>query len=245
MGFWRKIVSVLLVAVVLSSIVSPALAVSTTDINKPNTSSCATCSLERNVNVSIVEVKGLEKNKLIAKALKNEDVKKLLNMLTKKGYKLKLSDAKVIKAMSDRGFATTILVPLTTTNKKLAKASVIYAITPGGISVGAIEMLDKNKIKQITLYYVDVNGEIGKYTIQGTTECWNCIWTCTADCIIEQCAPYTPGICSFCYPLLECCLAVPGPENPCCEGALICYGAIATGCFCWCTYYCNQIGECP
>lgn len=235
---FRKLVGVLLVLVMLSSVVSPALAASIEQ------KACPSCSkvITGKSKIAVVEVNGIEKNEILAKALKNKDVRKLVNVLAKKGYKLELLNTKVIRVISDRGSATVVSIPLT---GKFAKASVVYAITPGGVLIRAVEMIEKGEIKQITLYYVDGSGKVKSYTVEGSSECWNCIWKCTADCIIEQCAPNTPGICSLCYPFLECCLPAPGPENPCCVGALICYGSIATGCFCWCTYHCNQIGECP
>jgi len=83
----KKVVASLLVLVVLSSVVSPVMACG-----------CAkeTNNKDKDAKVAVVEVKGMEKNVAIAKALKNKDVKKLLNLLTKKGYKLKLA----------RGFGT-------------------------------------------------------------------------------------------------------------------------------------------
>jgi biopolymer transport protein ExbD len=236
----KLIIGVLLVLVMLGSVVSPVLAAST-EQKVPTCSSCSKATVNKQ-KITVIEVTGIEKNEILAKALKNEDVKKLVNILKKKGYKLEMLNIRVIKVISNKGTATVVSFPLA---GKLGKASMIYAITPEGTSVGAMEIVKKDKVKQVTLYYVDVDGRIKSYTVQGSSECWNCIWTCTGQCIIDQCAPYTPGICSFCYPLLTCCLDLPIPDNPCCVGALTCYGAIATGCFCWCTYHCNQIGECP
>ena len=136
-------------------------------------------------------------------------------MLKRKGYKPELPKAKVNKVISEKGQAMVVLIPL---SKKSAQAAIAYVISENGISAGASEIIEKDGIKQMTFYYIDVNGKIGSYTVKGTSECWDCIWSCTFECIVEQCAPYIPGLCSICYPILQCCLMLPGPENPCCDG---------------------------
>ena len=70
-----------IVSATFRSVVSPAVAATTA--NETNSCQCSACSLAKSAKVSVVEVKGLEKNEAIAKALKNEDIRKLMDVLTK------------------------------------------------------------------------------------------------------------------------------------------------------------------
>ena len=127
---------------------------------------------------------------------------------------------------------------------KSGEIKLLYISAKGYVKVGAVEVFKEKDANQIRVYYVD-GGEVKRYSIKGFSECNNCVWPCTFQCIAQDCAPYTPGVCSLCHPLLQCCLPAPVLDNPCCAGAIICYGAIATGCHLWCIYDCNQRGECP
>jgi hypothetical protein len=179
----------------------------------------------------------------VAKALKNEDAQKLMKLLSSKGYVTDLKNTKVGKIFSENEVYRGVIIPMSSKN---GKAELIYILANGVSRIGAVEVLNSGERKSLTLYYIDENDNIKTVTAEGSQNCWDCIWQCTGECIVEQCLPQTPGLCSLCYPLLQACLLVPGPENPSCEGALICYGSFAVGCFCWCTYHCNKdLGQYP
>ncbi len=234
----KKVVGVLLALVILGNLVMPAMAaeVGATNDVKP---ACPACSQ----NVVAIEVKGLEKSFILAKALENEDLKKVLKILAKKGYNLDLIKAKAGELIGSTEIRKGVVIPM---ESESGEAMLIYILANGRAKVGAVEILKAGELKKMVLYYIDADGAVKTLTVKGSSRCWNCIWQCTGQCIVDQCAPQTPGLCSFCYPLLQSCLLVPGPENPACEGALICYGSFAVGCFCWCTYHCNKdLGQCP
>jgi len=68
---WKRILSVLLVMTMLGSVVSPALAAST-EQKVPACPSCSKVTTGKS-KVTVVEINGIEKNEILAKALKNED----------------------------------------------------------------------------------------------------------------------------------------------------------------------------
>ena len=78
----RLLIGALLILVTLGSIVSPALAVSI----EQKSSVCLSCSkvTTGKSKVTVVEINGIEKNEILAKALKNKDVKKLVSILARR-----------------------------------------------------------------------------------------------------------------------------------------------------------------
>ncbi len=77
----RLLVGVLLVLVMLGSVVSPALAVNV----EQKTPACPSCSeaVTGKSKIVVIEAKGLERNTILAKALKSEDMRKIMVKFTK------------------------------------------------------------------------------------------------------------------------------------------------------------------
>ena len=193
----------------------------------------------------MVEISGIEKNEILARVLKNKDIKKLRAMLAIKGYKIELTKAKAIEIIDRMGIAKTVVIPA---KSDIGRLMLVYVTTEEFTKVGAVEILDYNK--SIKIYYIE-NGRVKSYTTKSWNgDCWACIRDCTVECLAQKCTPapgyIVPSECDICWYLVRGCAVAPAPENPSCVGMAICFGAMATGCFCWCTYHCNKdLGRCP
>ena len=237
----KRFVALLMALVVLGSAVMPAIAAGNEGVCKK----CGCPANSESEDVAVLEVKGLEKVFLIADILKNEDVKKLRNALNID--KMDLASAKAVKIIDNRGTAKTVVIPIKT---KSGEIKLVYISAKGYVKVGAVEVVENDNAKKTKIYYLE-NGKIRSYTVQSKSDgCWVCIRDCTIDCIVSKCTPapgyIVPSECDICWYLVEGCSVAPMPDNPACVGMAICFGAIATGCFCWCTYHCNKdLGQCP
>jgi len=177
--------------------------------------------------------------------LENKNVEKLKTTLAAKGYKIDLVKAKAVEIIDHRGIVRAVVIPAKSDTGKLM---LVYISGKNSVKVGAVEIVENGGFKQTKVYYVDYDGKVKSrtYTIQDFSGCSKCVWTCTFECILQNCVvPEPPSVCSLCQPFLTCCLPAPVPDNPCCAAAIICYGAMATGCHLWCIYDCGQRGECP
>jgi|Deesub1362B_J571_1020462.scaffolds.fasta_scaffold09243_4 hypothetical protein len=124
----RKVVAVLLALVMLGSVVSPAVAASN---KQTECRSCNSCSNLENKNVAVFELKGLEKNRLIEKAMKNEKVQKLMDELDGKGFNRKDTRAYEIPVKAKDGSTSHVLVvEMTFKSEKGDERSLIYAYNP-------------------------------------------------------------------------------------------------------------------
>jgi len=112
----------------LGSVVSPAVAASN---KQTECRSCNSCSNLENKNVAVFELKGLEKNRLIEKAMKNEKVQKLMDELDGKGFNRKDTRAYEIPVKAKDGSTSHVLVvEMTFKSEKGDERSLIYAYNP-------------------------------------------------------------------------------------------------------------------
>jgi hypothetical protein len=225
-GVIRGTLALLLVFVMLSSVATVMAA-------NANEKTCKSCSLkDKNAKVVVIEVKGLKKNEALAKALKNEDVKKLMDELTKKGHKPKLAKAIVNKIIGKYGEAVYVSIPFKA-GKGYKEAGLVYVVTESGSKAFAVETYEKDRIKHSTVYYVDLNGNIA--VLQVSTR--SCLEECTVDCVL-CCVCDNPncGICggaanTFCAIN---CIGCAVEKNPwMCAGCAVC-SVCYLGCAIWC-----------
>lgn len=209
----KKVVGVLLALVILGNLVMPAMAaeVGATNDVKP---ACPACSQ----NVVAIEVKGLEKSFILAKALNDKNLKRVSDMLTKKGYKLRTSDAKVSKFVYDGRTAEVAVIPM---KSKQGEARLIYVSVNGIVRVRAIEAIEKSDPKKITVYRV-VNGKVESYTLQVKGD--DCNSACGLIC----------GMSSATLCLIICAFVA---ENPLCD--VTCAVLWGAACGAACSYVCT------
>ena len=155
----RKVVSVLLVLVMLSSAVMPAMAAGNEEVYEK----CSRPANSESRDVAVLEVEGLEKAFLITDILKNEDVKKLKSALNI--GEIDLASAKAVKIMDTRGIAKTVVIPMKT---KSGEIKLVYISAKGYVKVGAVEVFKEKDANQIRVYYVD-GGEVKRYSIKEVT----------------------------------------------------------------------------
>ena len=172
MGLVRRLVNVLLILVMLGGVMSPVLAA-----NTEQNLACPSCSkvATGKSKVTVVEINGIEKNEILAKALKNEDVKKLVNVLIRNGYKQNLAKVQVIKIFTNNGVATLVTIPFEVTEKRgnNTVAGILRIDSKIGSSTYAIEIYKvKNKISG-KLYFIDANGDVQFRTLSGGF--WSCL----------------------------------------------------------------------
>ncbi len=217
MGVARKFVALLVVLVVLGNIIMPAMAVSN---KQTECRSCNSCSNLENKNVAVFELKGLEKNKVLAKALTNEDVKKLIGVLAKKGYKQDLTKTRISKIFTSYGTGLLVVIPFKVEHNKLA--GVIAFISDGHIESYAIELQKKSDVVLKKIYYVDSDGNLRvTTTTSGFSTClWACIGWEVPACAITcaACGPNPLGIaacigCALCIGKGMCCVGKCGEQE--------------------------------
>ena len=198
----------------LSSVISPVMAT-----NKANeVGTCPACSTKPNTEVAVIEVKGMEKNEAIAKALKNEDVKKLMNEFVKHGHKPELVKATVNKIIGKYGEATYVYIPF---KAKGCEAGLGYLITEEGSKALATE-LSKEAIR---MYYVNAEGVVQERVVQaGEVGILGTGWDCA------ECGAAITLV-------ILCCV---GTSGTACWACVIASGILAAcdcvGCCCWLGY---------
>jgi hypothetical protein len=221
----RLLIGALLILVTLGSIVSPALAVSI----EQKSSVCLSCSkvTTGKSKVTVVEINGIEKNEILAKALKNKDVKKLVSILARRGYyKENLMNIHIKRVYASFGSATIVTIPLKTYEKnKVAEIAII--MTKKGTKTYAIELLRNNKNITGKLYYIDSKGTV-KYVTLDSQSFWNCLYRCVggaagiAGCarVCVRCAG-TGGediwdclLCAICLGNAGCCIGKCAMNEP-------------------------------
>ena len=82
--------------VMFGGLISPALAVDAKQNACPSPSEVITGKSK----VTVVEINGIEKNEILAKALENKDIKKLIKVMEKNGLRQELAQAKVVRVLS-------------------------------------------------------------------------------------------------------------------------------------------------
>ncbi len=212
----RLLVGVLLVLLMLGSVVSPTLAVNV----EQKTPACPSCSeaVTGKSKIVVIEAKGIERNTILAKALKSEDMRKIMDELTKKGYTLNLSSAKIGKIITQNRIAEVAVIPM---KSKQGEVRLIYVSVNGTVKVRAVEAIEKSDPKQIIVYRIE-NGKIESYALQIKGE--GCTETCGLIC----------GMSSATICLILCAVVA---DNPACDiGCSIVMGGIC-GAVCdqWCT----------
>jgi|Deesub1362B_J571_1020462.scaffolds.fasta_scaffold10444_1 hypothetical protein len=196
--------------------------------------SCNSCSNLENKNVAVFELEGLEKNKVLAKALKNKEAKKLIEVLVNKGYKPELAKATVKEVLREHGTFKYTFIPFSR-NGKIVSAGIGYIETNSIQTIVAV-VTEKTENKVLVKYYfVDSNGFVKYRTMSGDEDYWSC-W---AQCMAQECMPIPgvppTGLCDLCWAALEVCLMFPGPQNPSCIAAA-CFGVQSFAC----GYECSQ-----
>ena len=211
---FKKLASVFLVLVVLSSVVSPALAASIEQ------KACPSCSKAGNSKIAVVDVIGIEKNEIIAKALKNKDVRKLANMLGRED----ITNIRVKRVYTSFGSATIVAIPIKTKNGRIAEVAII--LTKEGTKIYAVELLrNGNKITG-KLYYIDSEGNV-RYKLL-SDDFWSCLYncvgglagigSCAATC--ARCAGSEGGdiwdciLCAICLGNAGCCVGKCAMNEP-------------------------------
>jgi len=212
MRWVRSLISVLLILVMLGSVISPALAVDAEQ------KACPSCSkvITGKSKVTVIELNGIEKDEILAKALKNEDVKKLIRVLVKKGYEQKIAKARVIKIYTRYGTALLVIIPFDTKNSN-KMAGVVLATSDGYTEAYAIELQKKRDTIHKEIYYFDPKGNL--QVITSTEGFLSCLWACIGWDI-----PACALTCAACQPetvagILAClaCAACVG-KGACCVG---------------------------
>ena len=217
-GTLKKSMILLLVLVMLSGVVSPVMAANTC-------SACGKNSANPNAKVAVIEVKGLEKNKALAKALNDEDVKKLMNELVKKGHKPELAKAVVSKIIGEYGEATYVFISFKA-SKGYKKVGLAYVIAENGCRALAVETYEKNGRNYANAYYIDANGNI--VVLSGDED----YWTCVGLCIAQFCAENWE-YCEICWGFCSICIVAPDPWF--CGMCLACIGAPVAYCAITCS----------
>jgi len=167
---WVRKLTLVLVMAMLGSVVMPAMAVS----KELEEEYCKCSNLQE--DMAGIDVRGLEKSELVAKTLKDNDVQRLIELLSSKGYATDLKSARVGKIFSQNGVYKGVIIPMLSKN---GKAELIYILANGVTRIGAVEVLSSGVNKTLTLYYIDENDNIKTVTVKGSQNCWNCIWQCT------------------------------------------------------------------
>lgn len=193
----RKVVALLLVLVMVSSVVSPVMAAN------PEKSACG-CNAKPNKNVDTTELKGSEKDKVIEKALKNDEVRKLAKQLREEGYTQESVKAYKALIKAEDGSTSEVLV------------------------VGMMFQSDEGETKSIT--YANNPTTDDSVVILGLWSCAECAAIiiiegigCSAVCIVggsltfgTACivcivAAAVPPLC----PCYDCCCATTGNSDCC------------------------------
>ena len=205
---FKKLASVFLVLVVLSSVVSPALAASIEQKACPSYSKVIT----EKSKIAVVDVIGIEKNEILAKTLKNKDVRKLTCVLEKKGYKPKLAKTRVIKIYTKYGTATLVIVPFDT-GSRANIAGIIYLISSDRVKAYAIELKEMKNAIHKKIYYFDSKGNL--QVTESTQGFLSCLWACIGWEI-----PACALVCGACPESLLSCLACAAcvGKGACCVG---------------------------
>ncbi len=168
----RWLVGVLLVLVMLGSVVSPALALSTGG-GMATCPSCLKVTTGKS-KVAVIEVTGIEKNEILAKALKNEDVKRLAEVLVKNGHRQELAQAEVVRVVSKFGEATVVKIPFK--GKNGLQSEVVTVISSEGVENYAWEAyISKNGVA-VKVYYVNANGKL--VTVKSSSDFGGCLYEC-------------------------------------------------------------------
>lgn|GEM_PF-2363535 len=219
MGVIKRVTALLLVLVMLSSAISPAMAAN------EGCPACGKNPANPNAKVAVIEVKGLEKNKALAKALKNEDVKKLMDELVKKEHKPELAKAVVSKIIGKYGEATYVFIPF---KAKGCEAGIGYLISEKGSRAFAAEVSKEGEITTAKLYYVNADGNVVFTILSGDTD----YWTCWAQCMVDQCmyGAIPSGLCDICWGLLDICLLFVPITWEACIAAAACFGGFSFYC---------------
>jgi len=215
----RRVVAVLLVLVMLSSAVVPAMAAS--NEQTPACSKYNSFSAVENKNVAVFALKGLEKIETLAKALKNKDITKLIKKLTSEGYKPKTSKIIASKIYVAEGMMTYVYIPLE--SKEGLKAGVGYLRSIHGTKAIAIKF-EKDSFE---INYVSPTGEVKSKSIVIQSSPWSCAECGASITLVILCCAGTSG--AACYacviagsvlavcPCLDCCCWM--GYSPCCDAA--------------------------
>lgn len=216
----RKVVALLLVLAMLGTIVSPAVAAEQDQKDTCSTCRGGTCP-SGNSDVTIIDVEGPAKNKKIAKALKDSDVKKIIAKLKENGHKVNLGKAVVKEVISDNSKVSQVIIPLKAADG-YEKAVLEYAVTENGQDRAfAMETYKKNGENYASAYYVDVDGNV--VVQSGDEEYWICVGICLGQFCAENYA-----YCQICGYNCYICIAAPDPVF--CGLCLVCLGAPAAYC---------------
>jgi hypothetical protein len=227
MGVRRKMLGLVLVLVMLGSVISPAMAAGVSkEVNSGNTQ---TCPCIRSENVAIVEVKGLEKSMALARTLKLEETKKLIDYA---GH-VDFVHSEVKKVYSAFGSATVVSI-------KGSDAEIVTVFAPDGSietylwrlnsKTGEIEVFEVKGGEIITLsssgfgecLYECVGGRTGVTSCIGSCAgCFAAIETGNVWAIIAACLP-----CAGCLGQGACCIGKYASEEP--WGAGFCAAMFST-----------------
>jgi hypothetical protein len=122
----------------------------------------------------VVEINSIEKNEILAKALKNKNVKRLIEVMAKNGYRQELAQAKVVRVVSEFGVATVVKIPFK--GKNGLQSEVVTIMSPERIENYAWETyISKNGIA-VKVYYVDANGNL--VTVKSLSDFGGCLYEC-------------------------------------------------------------------
>jgi len=239
----RKLICVLLVLVMLVSVVSPALATST-----EQNLTCPSCSklTTGNSKVAVVEINGIEKNEILAKALKNKDVKKIANMLTRKGYMLDLLKVRVYEILlSDGNKVMYTLIPVKTYNSNIKSGIAVIKSEKGVKIFGWIAEIINDKTTKLILYKIEDNKLVTYSMLTKSKQIITLSDTCSHECSsdsdcgpMEQCDTYVYSCDWGC--LYSCC----GTDCwvPCLIDKVLCAICITTICPFHCGDKCCTFG---
>lgn len=239
----RRVLALLLVLVMLGSVVSPALAVNV----EQKTPACPSCSklTTGNSKVAVVEINGIERNEILAKVLKNKDVKKIVNILTTKGYVLDLLKVRVYEILLSNGNKIMyILIPVKTYNSNIKSGLAVIKSEKDVKIFGWVAEIINDKTKLI-LYKIE-NNKLVTYSMltkskQIITLSDTCLHECSSDSDcgpMEQCDTYVCGCNWDC--LYSCC----GSDCwvPCLINDVLCAVCILTICPFHCGDKCCTFG---
>ena len=198
----KSVISILLVLVMLGSMVNPVFAVNV----EQKTPACPSCSklTTGNSKVTVIEINGIERNEILAKALKNKNSEMLMNLMRRKGYKPELLKSKVRKIIIKNAMVTIAVIPFSSRYRDSMAGLVVYMLDRAVVGSLVVELhKDKDGNVSRTIYYINSDGKL--VSIESTSDFLRCLWACAGwehpiVCII------TCGACSASIPwgILSC-----------------------------------------
>ncbi len=217
-----SVVSLLLVLVMLGSVVSPALA---TNVGQkvPACPSRSKLTVKK-PKVVVVEINGIEKNEILAKALKDKDSRILENFMKNRGYRSELLKSKVRKIITKNAIVTVAVIPFSSNSRNSIAGLVVYTFNRKVIGSLAV-VLHKNKDGNVsrTIYYINSDDKL--VSVKSTSNFLKCLWACAGwesiACVITcgGCSASIPwGIlscigCGLCIGHEICCVGKCGKEE--------------------------------